>query len=395
MKNKTLVLALVSATSSLPAAAQTYDDFCARLVVYTINQICQLLPSGQQVCQPIGLAGTAPTCQTGNNQSLIPIPLGPAFLQMPSLPYGSLPYAPSPYATWPQAWIPQMPAMLSPQIHLPAPAHSPEPAAPPNPFTLLESLSTASPTSKPAPVGEVIAEPVAEPVAEPIAEPVAAPVAAPVAEPIAELVAEPIAAPVAAPITEPITPPAPADSTAPATKDALKDTLTHFEFDSAELTAAGHAMLDAWLRESASHLSNRPIQIVGHTDRLGSEDYNAKLSLRRAEAVTSYLLEKGISLDRVQLIAQGASSPVMQCPDETRSDIKACLAPNRRTEILIITANQTRQTHKAAAPLNAPQANKANKVSQDNLKTANYPLLKAGKKRVIKIAQPKTSLPPN
>jgi outer membrane protein OmpA-like peptidoglycan-associated protein len=286
--------------------------------------------------------------------------------------------------------------MLSPPIHLPAPVHSPEPVAAPIPFTLLESLSTASPSSKPAPVAEAIAEPIAAPVAEPVVAPVAEPVVAPVAEPVAALVTEPVAAlvvePIAAPITEPI---APADSTAPATKDALKDTLTHFEFDSAELTAAGHAMLDAWLRETASHLSNRPIQIVGHTDRLGSEDYNAKLSLRRAEAVTSYLLEKGISLDRVQLIAQGASSPVIQCPDETRSDIKACLAPNRRTEILIITANQTRQTHKAAAPLNAPQANKANKVSQDNLKTANYPLLKAGKKRVIKIAQPKTSLPPN
>jgi OOP family OmpA-OmpF porin len=115
------------------------------------------------------------------------------------------------------------------------------------------------------------------------------------------------------------------------TSPTLADALAHFAFDSAELTEGGRTMLDAWLAQTPAAL---PIQITGHADRLGPEPYNDKLSLRRAEAIKKYLIEKGKPAAQIQIIARGEAVPVINCAGDANPATKACLAPNRRAEII-------------------------------------------------------------
>jgi OOP family OmpA-OmpF porin len=75
------------------------------------------------------------------------------------------------------------------------------------------------------------------------------------------------------------------------------------------------------------------IVIVGHTDRLGSDAYNQKLSERRADAVKSYIASKGIEAGRLQVVGKGESEPVVQCTETKKAALIECLAPNRRVEI--------------------------------------------------------------
>lgn len=115
-------------------------------------------------------------------------------------------------------------------------------------------------------------------------------------------------------------------------KDVHENALAHFEFDSAELTAAGRAMLDTWLGLAAG---DQPIQVTGHADRLGPEPYNEKLSLQRAETVKKYLTEKGKLANRIHILAKGEAMPVIRCAGDVSPETKACLAPNRRAEIAV------------------------------------------------------------
>ena len=75
------------------------------------------------------------------------------------------------------------------------------------------------------------------------------------------------------------------------------------------------------------------IVIVGHTDRLGSDEYNQKLSERRADAVKSYIASKGVEAGRLQVVGKGESEPVVQCTETKKAALIECLKPNRRVEI--------------------------------------------------------------
>lgn len=106
-----------------------------------------------------------------------------------------------------------------------------------------------------------------------------------------------------------------------------------FGFDSAALTAEGQQKLDGLLQQvrAASQVQN--IDVVGYTDRIGSDSYNMGLSQRRAEAVRDYLVQNGVSADAVQVEGRGKANPVVECQDTKRSALIACLAPNRRVEL--------------------------------------------------------------
>ncbi|WP_266171429.1 OmpA family protein [Dyella subtropica] len=109
-----------------------------------------------------------------------------------------------------------------------------------------------------------------------------------------------------------------------------------FAFDKATLTPAGHRALDdlaAELRDQGDKL--HAVRIVGYTDRLGGETYNQKLSQRRADAVMNYLVEQGAPAGRIRADGHGAADPVKDCPDGPRTQLIACLAPNRRVEVKI------------------------------------------------------------
>jgi outer membrane protein OmpA-like peptidoglycan-associated protein len=100
----------------------------------------------------------------------------------------------------------------------------------------------------------------------------------------------------------------------------------NFEFDRADLTAEGKAILD----RGAALLEGNPsvrVEIVGHTDSRGSDEYNQRLSERRAGTVRAYLESKGISANRLSASGRGESAPVASNEtDEGR-------AQNRRVEL--------------------------------------------------------------
>jgi OmpA-OmpF porin, OOP family len=78
------------------------------------------------------------------------------------------------------------------------------------------------------------------------------------------------------------------------------------------------------------------LELVGHTDRLGTEVYNAKLSSDRASTVKAYLQQQGVQVD-VLASGRGASEPLphVTCAQRTQAALAQCLQPNRRVEISI------------------------------------------------------------
>lgn len=138
----------------------------------------------------------------------------------------------------------------------------------------------------------------------------------------------------AAPASKPAPAPAPAASAEKVKLSA--DTL--FDFDSANLRPAGRTALDG-LAAKARSLNLEVILAVGHTDRIGSDSYNKRLSERRAASVKEYLVSKGIDAKRIYTEGKGESQPVTgtKCNGITqRSALISCLQPDRRVEVEVI-----------------------------------------------------------
>jgi OOP family OmpA-OmpF porin len=110
-----------------------------------------------------------------------------------------------------------------------------------------------------------------------------------------------------------------------------------FGFDRAVLTPDGKAALDAFAQELQGTNFDR-ITVEGHTDRLGSEDYNMQLSLQRAEVVKTYLAANGgIEATKIEAIGKGEMAPVTKPADcvgkAATAKLVSCLQPDRRVEI--------------------------------------------------------------
>jgi OOP family OmpA-OmpF porin len=110
-----------------------------------------------------------------------------------------------------------------------------------------------------------------------------------------------------------------------------------FPFMLASLTPAAKARLD---RDVVARLATcsriDAVVIEGHTDRMGSQQYNQKLSERRAESVKAYLATKGVERDKIETLGMGKTVPAKFCPGiKGRSELIACLAPNRRAIVSI------------------------------------------------------------
>lgn len=107
-----------------------------------------------------------------------------------------------------------------------------------------------------------------------------------------------------------------------------------FAFDSARLTAAGRIAvlqtLDLLRTEDA-----KGIRIVGHTDRLGSESHNKRLSLQRAKAVKE-LVQNVRPATPVEAVGVGAADPVITCEGPQSAPVITCLAPNRRVVVQLL-----------------------------------------------------------
>lgn len=155
---------------------------------------------------------------------------------------------------------------------------------------------------------------------------------------------EPAPAPAPAPQQSlPVTPPAPkpAPAAAPAPAPARCDAAVTFQkdetfaFDRYALTPAARARLDQdVIGKLATCASLEAVVIEGHADRIGSQQYNQKLSERRADSVKAYLVSKGTDRDKIETIGMGKTVPAKFCPDiKNRKELIACLAPNRRAII--------------------------------------------------------------
>jgi OOP family OmpA-OmpF porin len=99
-----------------------------------------------------------------------------------------------------------------------------------------------------------------------------------------------------------------------------------FDFDKAVLKPEGKTKLDEVVTKLSS-INLEVIIAVGHTDSVGSDAYNEKLSVRRAEAVKAYLVGKGIEKNRVYTEGKGKKQPVAE------NKTAAGRAKNRRVEI--------------------------------------------------------------
>ena len=144
------------------------------------------------------------------------------------------------------------------------------------------------------------------------------------------LVAPVAAAP--APVVAPAPAAAPAPAPAPAPVAASKVTYAadaFFDFDKSVLKPAGKAKLDD-IVSKVGGLNLEVIIAVGHTDSIGTDAYNQKLSVRRAEAVKAYLVSKGIEKNRVYTEGKGEKQPVA---DNKTSEGRA---KNRRVEIEVV-----------------------------------------------------------
>ena len=107
------------------------------------------------------------------------------------------------------------------------------------------------------------------------------------------------------------------------TADAL------FDFDKSVLKPAARTSLDN-LSGQIKSLALEVVIATGHTDSVGTDAYNQKLSVRRADAVKKHLVSKGIAANRIQIEGKGESQPVA---DNKTDDGRA---KNRRVQIEVI-----------------------------------------------------------
>lgn len=126
-------------------------------------------------------------------------------------------------------------------------------------------------------------------------------------------------------VAKPAPEPMPAPVVAPAPMKVLAG--ANFDFDKADIRPEDFAALDknvATLKE----WGDVKVEIGGHTDSVGTESYNNALSLRRAESIRNYLVDKGIAADRLTVRGYGESQPVADNATE-----EGRLA-NRRVELV-------------------------------------------------------------
>lgn len=136
-----------------------------------------------------------------------------------------------------------------------------------------------------------------------------------------------------------VCPPATPNNTSGNVRNFTLSADTLFEFDKSgenDMKAAAKPSLDRFANEIRRFEKVNSIRIGGHTDRLGSDDYNIGLSARRAETVRRYLVARGVPAGVMSAQGFGESNPIVTCSDQLpRQELIACLQPNRRVEIQV------------------------------------------------------------
>ncbi len=109
-----------------------------------------------------------------------------------------------------------------------------------------------------------------------------------------------------------------------------------FDFDKAVLKPEGKAAIDSEIISKLAQVQKLELVLVtGHTDPIGTQQYNQKLSERRADAVRDYLVSKGVPKDKIETLGMGKTQPVpgVVCKQKNMKELIACYAPDRRVEV--------------------------------------------------------------
>lgn len=110
-----------------------------------------------------------------------------------------------------------------------------------------------------------------------------------------------------------------------------------FAFDRAglsDLNPKGKYDLDNLATQLKQFDQLNSVKITGHTDYLGSDAYNLRLSEQRAQTVRQYFIAQGLPANKIYAVGMGESQAVKQCASTgNRSALIACLQPNRRVEV--------------------------------------------------------------
>ena len=152
-----------------------------------------------------------------------------------------------------------------------------------------------------------------QPKPAPTPEPKPAPAPAPAPAPQPRQEVKPVEAPKPKPVAEKVT--------------FAADVL--FDFDKSVVKPEGKSKLDD-LSNKVKGVNLEVVIAIGHADSIGSDAYNQKLSVRRAESVKAYLVSKGIESNRIYTEGKGEKQPVAD--NKTREG----RAKNRRVEIEVI-----------------------------------------------------------
>lgn len=114
-----------------------------------------------------------------------------------------------------------------------------------------------------------------------------------------------------------------------------------FGVDKSELQANAKQNIDN-LAASLNKYPDTDIMVIGHTDASGADNYNMKLSERRAASVKDYAIAQGVSPSRLKTVGKGENEPIAS------NDTAEGMSQNRRVEIVIVANNKMKQEAKAA-----------------------------------------------
>ena len=141
---------------------------------------------------------------------------------------------------------------------------------------------------------------------------------------------EPAPAPVPAPLAV-VEPPRPVIQRITLSADVL------FEFDKAQLRETGKQKLDE-IASATKDARVEEVLAIGYADPIGSEQYNEKLSAARAAAVREYLVQKGVSAERIKSEGRGETREFSAgtCAKLTGKKLIDCFEPNRRVDVELL-----------------------------------------------------------
>jgi len=106
-----------------------------------------------------------------------------------------------------------------------------------------------------------------------------------------------------------------------------------FGFDKSQLQDGAKPILDETAAKIKANPELKAVIVTGHTDRIGSEAYNQKLSEKRANIVKEYLVSQGVDSAIISSVGKGETDPVEACKGVKGKKLISCLAPNRRVVI--------------------------------------------------------------